>query len=50
MKSFLQILLAVVMITGVSAAKELPDAPSAEVEAEAAFIETSVTTLPLRVC
>jgi hypothetical protein len=42
MKSFLQILLAVVMVTGVSAAKELPDAPSAEVEAEAAFVETSV--------
>ncbi len=42
MKSFLQILLAVVIVTGVSAAKELPDAPSAEIEAEA-FVETSVT-------
>lgn len=44
MKSFLQILMAVVIVTGVSAAKELPNAPSADVEtAEAAFVETSVS-------
>jgi hypothetical protein len=48
MKSFLQVLLAVAIMSGVSAAKELPDAPSADMSAEAAFIEAPVTTFAPR--
>jgi hypothetical protein len=44
MKSFLRVLLAAAIMTGVSAAKELPDAPSAEMSAEAAFMEAPLTT------
>jgi hypothetical protein len=47
MKSFLQIALAVMILIGISAAKEmpkeLPDAPSADMTPEAAFVEAPAT-------
>lgn len=42
MKSFLRFILAVVITTGVAAAKELPDAPSADMAAEPAMVEAIV--------
>ena len=41
MKSFLLSALAVIVLTGISAAKELPDAPSAVEAADAFFVETA---------